>query len=141
MAELLEGGLTSQEAVQVALLNNRGLQESLFEIGVQRADAVQAGLLSNPSLEALVRFPVDGGNHEQQRGGSFRIVIELWHLPVRKQVAESQVERTVLNVAQQRRHRGRAGQGGLLQCPCFELCPLCCRGQSRDGSGLPGAHA
>ena len=34
VTDLLGGGLTSQEAVQVALLNNRGLQELLFEIGV-----------------------------------------------------------------------------------------------------------
>lgn len=99
VAELLEGGLTSQEAVQVALLNNRGLRELLFEIGVRRADAVQAGLLSNPSLEALVRFPVDGGS-TMTEGGLLQNLIELWHLPVRKQAAESQVERTVLDVAQ-----------------------------------------
>ena len=99
VAELLEGGLTSQEAVQVALLNNRGLQESLFEIGVLRADAVQAGLLSNPSLQAVLRFPVDGGSTSAE-GGLLHNLIELWHLPVRKQAAESQVERTVLDVAQ-----------------------------------------
>jgi cobalt-zinc-cadmium efflux system outer membrane protein len=99
VTDLLGGGLTSQEAVQVALLNNRGLQELLFEIGVGRADAVQAGLLSNPSLQAVIRFPVDGGSTGAE-GGILQNLIELWHLPVRKQVAEGQVERTVLDVAQ-----------------------------------------
>lgn len=98
VAQLLERGLTSQAAVEVALLNNRELQELLYEIGVRRADAVQAGLLSNPSLVALVRFAVDGGITTAE-GGILQNLIELWHLPVRKQVAESQVERTVLDVA------------------------------------------
>lgn len=99
VAELLEGGLTSQEAVQVALLNNRGLRELLFEIGVRRADAVQAGLLSNPSLQAVLRLPLDGGSTGAE-GGILQNLIELWHLPVRKQAAEGQVERTILDVAQ-----------------------------------------
>lgn len=97
--DLLDGGLTSKEAVQVALLNNRGLQELLFEIGVGRADAVQAGLLSNPSLQAVLRIPVDGGSTGAE-GGLLQNLIELWHLPARKQVAEGLVERTVLDVAQ-----------------------------------------
>lgn len=98
VAQLLEGGMTSQEAVQVALLNNRDLQELLLEIGVRRADAVQAGLLSNPSLGVLVRFPVDGGSTTTE-GGLLQNLIELWHLPVRKHAAERQVEQVVLDVA------------------------------------------
>lgn len=95
---LMADGLTAQDAVQVALLNNRGLQELLFEVGVSRADAVQAGLLSNPSLDALVRFPVDAGSAVTE-AGLLQNLIELWHLPARKRLAESQVERTILDVA------------------------------------------
>lgn len=97
---LMADGLTAHGAVQVALLNNRSLQELLFEIGVSRADAVQAGLLSNPSLGALVRFPVDPGSAVTE-AGLLQNLIELWHLPVRKRLAESQVERTILDVAHQ----------------------------------------
>lgn len=97
---LMADGLTAQDAVQVALLNNRGLQELLFEIGVSRADAVQAGLLSNPSLDALVRFPLDAGGVDAE-AGLLQNLIELWHLPARRRLAESQVERTILDVAHQ----------------------------------------
>lgn len=97
---LLEDGLTSHEAVQVALLNNHGLQEQMFEIGIRHADVVQAGLLSNPSLEALVRLPVDSGSVTTE-GGILQNLIELWRIPARKRLAESQVERTVLEVAHQ----------------------------------------
>lgn len=98
VAELMKDGLTSKEAVQVCLLNNRSLQEQLFEIGVRRADAVQAGLISNPSLQMLARFPVDGGSTNVE-GNLLQNLVELWHLPARKRFAESQVERTVLEVA------------------------------------------
>jgi outer membrane protein, heavy metal efflux system len=97
---LLEDGLTSHEAVQVALLNNRGLQEQMFEIGIRHADVVQAGLLSNPSLNALVRFPGDNGSATTE-GGILQNLIELWQIPARKRLAESQLERTVLEVAHQ----------------------------------------
>ncbi len=99
VTEFLEDGLTSHEAIQVALLNNPGLQELFFEIGVSRADAVQAGLLSNPSLAALVRFPIDAGSTLTE-GGFIQNLAELWQIPLREQVAESRVERTVLEVAQ-----------------------------------------
>ena len=66
--ELLDGGLTAQESVQVSLLNNGLLQARLYEIGVRRADAVQVGLLSNPSLGAVVRFPLGDGS-TTHRGG------------------------------------------------------------------------
>lgn len=96
--ELLHGGLSAQEAVQVCLLNNRDLQALLYEIGVRRADAVQAGLLSNPSLEALVRFPLGDGSTTTE-AGLFGSIAELWQLSPRKQLAQSQLERTVLDVA------------------------------------------
>lgn len=98
VAELMKDGLTSKDAVQVCLLNNRFLQQQLYEIGVRRADAVQAGLLSNPSLQLMVRFPLDGGSTNME-GGLLHNLIELWHLPARMKVAERNVEQTVLEVA------------------------------------------
>ena len=98
VTELMGQGLTSQKAVQVCLLNNRSLQQQLYEIGVRRADAVQAGLLSNPSLQLMMRFPLEGGRTNIE-GGLLHNLIELWHLPARTRVAESRVDRTVLDVA------------------------------------------
>ena len=43
-----KGPLSSDDAVQVALLNNRGLQSSFAELGLAEADVVQAGRLPNP---------------------------------------------------------------------------------------------
>ncbi|MEX3634603.1 TolC family protein [Paraburkholderia sp. BR14320] len=48
--ELLAKPLTMDDAVQVALLNNRGLQASYAELGLSEADLVQAGRLPNPGF-------------------------------------------------------------------------------------------
>ena len=48
--ELLGKPLGMDDAVQVALLNNRGLQTSYGELGIAEADLVQAGRLPNPGF-------------------------------------------------------------------------------------------
>jgi hypothetical protein len=50
--KLLSDGLTEEDAVSIALLNNRKLQASFEEIGLAKADLVQAGLFTNPNLSA-----------------------------------------------------------------------------------------
>lgn len=50
VAELLEKPLGVDGAVQIALLNNRGLQASFHELGVDEANLVQAGRLPNPRI-------------------------------------------------------------------------------------------
>lgn len=61
VGELLDGGLTTDEAVRVALLNNKSFQAIFYDIGASRADVVQSGLLTNPSLSLSVRLPEGGG--------------------------------------------------------------------------------
>ena len=48
VAELLAKPLSVDDAVQVALLNHRGLQASYAELGISEADLVQASRLPNP---------------------------------------------------------------------------------------------
>jgi outer membrane protein TolC len=50
VAQLLAKPLTSESAVQVALLNNNGLRASLAQLGIAEADLVQAGRLGNPEF-------------------------------------------------------------------------------------------
>ncbi len=50
VGELLAKPLSADDAVQIALLNNRGLQASFRELGVAEADLVQAGRLPNPGF-------------------------------------------------------------------------------------------
>ena len=48
--ELLAKPLSADGAVQVALLNNRGLQAAYADLGIAEADVVQAGRLRNPGF-------------------------------------------------------------------------------------------
>ena len=50
VAELLAQPLSVEDAVQIALLNNRGLQASFDQLGISEADMVQAGRLPNPGF-------------------------------------------------------------------------------------------
>jgi outer membrane protein TolC len=50
VGELLARPLTADDAVQVALLNNRGLQAAFAELGITEAERVQAGRLPNPGF-------------------------------------------------------------------------------------------
>jgi len=51
-------GLTRDRAVEIALVNNPGLQATYEELGVSQADMVQAGLLRNPAFGLDLGFRV-----------------------------------------------------------------------------------
>ena len=71
VAELLAKPLTMDDAVQVALLNNRGLQATFQELGITEAEVVQAGRWPNPgfSFGRLTR----GSEVELERGLHFNL--------------------------------------------------------------------
>ena len=48
--KLLGSPLTADSAVQIALLNNRGLQATYADLGIAEADVAQAGRLRNPGF-------------------------------------------------------------------------------------------
>lgn len=96
--ELLKDGLHLDEAVQIALLNNRGFQSLFLEIGVSRADVVQSGMLTNPVFSLLPRIPDIGGRINLTVGFTQELA-ELWQIPIRKKTALDQLEKTILKVA------------------------------------------
>ncbi len=51
VAALLQRPLSVEDAVQIALLNNRALQAAFEELGISEADLVQAGRLPNPRFD------------------------------------------------------------------------------------------
>ena len=62
VAGLLGKPLTVDDAVQIALLNNRGLQAGFQELGITEAEVVQAGRLPNPGFS--FRRPSPGRGRE-----------------------------------------------------------------------------
>ena len=69
--ELLSKPLTVDAAVQLALLNNRGLQADFQELGITEAEVVQAGRLPNPGF-SFGRMS-QGDEREIERGLHFNL--------------------------------------------------------------------
>ncbi|MDW3686538.1 TolC family protein [Cupriavidus sp. CV2] len=94
--ELLAEPLTIDRAVQLALLNNRGLQAAYAELGISEADYVQASRLPNP-----------GFTFSRKRGGEILTIdrtfsvafLNLLTLPFVSQIEGKIYERTKLLVA------------------------------------------
>lgn len=99
VSAILHNGLTVDEAVRVALLNNPDFQSLFFTIGASRADVVQSGLLSNPTLGLAILYP-SGGGRSKITAGIAQQIVDLWQIPIRKQIAEADLEQLVLNVVQ-----------------------------------------
>ncbi|MCC6359298.1 MAG: TolC family protein [Phycisphaerales bacterium] len=99
VAELLADGLTVDEAAQVALLNNPEFQSLMAEIGASRADVAQSSLLTNPTLSLGLQFPEGGGLTDLTVGFAAQLA-DLWQIPIRRQVAEAELEQTINAVGQ-----------------------------------------
>ena len=95
---ILADGLSLDEALRVALLNNRELQAEFQSIGIAHTDWVQAQLLSNPSLDTLLRPPSGGGRTMLEAALGIEL-LELWRIPARSEAAKRDLEATVLRVA------------------------------------------
>jgi len=98
---MLQQELSIDEAVQIALLNNRSLQATYEELGIAQADLVQAGLLRNPLFGASFRFPDKTVGGHRSTNTEFSVVqdfLDLLVRPLRKKVASAQFEQTKLRV-------------------------------------------
>ena len=91
VAELLTRPLSVEDAVQAALLNNKGLQASYFELGVAEADMVQAGSLPNPGF-SFGRLS-QGSGIEIDRSIQFNLA-RLLMLPMLNQIESQRFEQT-----------------------------------------------
>jgi len=94
---LLNNKLTADEAVQIALLNNRDLQALYSDLGVAQADLVQAGLLNNPIFDAAIKFPNSGGRSNLELSAVWNF-LDVFYLPLRKRVAAARFEEAKLRV-------------------------------------------
>ena len=94
--ELLKQPLTPESAVEIALLNNRGLQAGFSELGIAEAERVRAGRLANPTF-SFGRL-AGGGVTEIDRSVMFN-VLGLLTLPAASQVAQGQLEQAQYQAA------------------------------------------
>jgi len=95
---LLDSPLSAADAVQIALLNNRGLQASYADLGIAEADLVQAGRMTNPHI-AYLRTR-QGDERKLEWALTFPI-IDLLTIPLRSRIESHRFEQVKLAVAGQ----------------------------------------
>lgn len=96
---LLNDSLTKDEAVQIALLNNRSLQARLAELGIAYGDMIEAGLLKNPILDFLYQKSDEPGTVASLEWSIALDFINVLTLPLRKCIAASEFEAKKLEIA------------------------------------------
>lgn len=96
VASLLATPLSADNAVAIALLNNRALQASYAQLGIAEADLVQAGRLPNPTL-TFSRL-TDGQGLDIERKLMLP-VISLLTMPAARGIEQRRFEQTQLAVA------------------------------------------
>jgi len=95
---LLRRSLTVDAAVQIALLNNRGLQASYNELALAEADLVQDSLPPNPAF-SISRISGDGALEvERQVVGD---ILALATLPFRSEIARQRFQKAQLRAAEE----------------------------------------
>jgi outer membrane protein TolC len=98
VGELLARPLGMDEAVQIALLNNRGLQAAYAELGITEAEVVQAGRLPNPGF-SFGRM-TQGDEVEHERGLHVNLA-RLIAMPLVQRVEARRLEQVRATVAMQ----------------------------------------
>lgn len=96
MKRLLAEPLSVDNAVKITILNNRGLQASLAELGIAEAELVQAGRLRNPAF--TFRRVEGGGISDFERQFLFDLM-GLITLPTRSGIEQRRFEVTQIRVA------------------------------------------
>lgn len=99
VAAKLAHPLTADDAVAIALLNNRMLQAHFEELGLARADVVQATLLPNPVFEGSYQGSTNGGPDPVVELALVQSVIELLTLPARRRIATERLEAVKADVS------------------------------------------
>ena len=99
---LLQQPINGDVAVQIALVNNPGLQATFEELRIAQADLVQAGLLKNPAFGVAVLFPVkQTEDHHAITDIQLDVVgnfLDVFLIPARKRIAAAALESAKLRV-------------------------------------------
>ena len=89
--QLLSTPLAVEDAVQIALLNNKELQAEFYELGISEADLVQAGRLPNPRFSML--FGRNSSDYKIEQSFTFNI-FSLLTMPRAVEIEKRRFEET-----------------------------------------------
>ncbi len=92
---LLSQPLSQENAVRIALINNRALQQTYEEIGISQSELVQAGLMSNP----LLGYSIGRGGGVTTSTVSLDVAfLDLLWIPLRRELGGLALEETKYRV-------------------------------------------
>jgi outer membrane protein TolC len=107
VTELLKTPLNADGAVQLALLNNKDLQASFYQLGISESDVVQAARFPNPKFSML--YARNNGDYKIEQALTFNI-FSLITIPKMLEIERVDFEKTkkvvvldVLNLAHETR--------------------------------------
>ncbi len=92
---LLSSPLSQENAVRIALINNRSLQQTYEQIGISQSELVQAGLMSNP----LLGYSVGRGGGVTTTKVTLDVAfLDLLWIPLRRELGGLALEETKAHV-------------------------------------------
>jgi len=92
---LLSEPLSQENALRIALINNRSLQQTYAQIGISQSELVQAGLMSNP----LLGYSIGRGGGLTTSTLSLDVAfLDLLWIPLRRELGGLALEETKLRV-------------------------------------------
>ncbi len=92
---LLSSPLSQENAVRIALINNRALQQTYEQIGISQSELVQAGLMSNP----LLGYSYGRGGGVTTSTWSLDVAfLDLLWIPLRRELGGLALEETKAHV-------------------------------------------
>lgn len=92
---LLASPFNEENAVRIALINNRTLQQAYARIGIAQSDLVQAGLMSNP----LLGYSLGHGGGASRSTITLELAfLDLLWIPLRKELGGLALEEAKLSV-------------------------------------------
>ena len=95
-----QSSLTVDQAVTIALENNREMRATLEAIATARADLVQSGLLPNPVLSVAFGLAIDGsGGATTVSASLIQQLADLWQRPARQDAAAALLREQILSVS------------------------------------------
>jgi outer membrane protein TolC len=98
VTRLLSEPLSADSAVKIAILNNRGLQANMAELGIAEADLVQSGRLHNPGFT----FSRVAGSSDREYERKFLFdLMDLLTLSTRSEIERRHFQATQLKVAEE----------------------------------------
>jgi cobalt-zinc-cadmium efflux system outer membrane protein len=96
--DLLADGLTADEAVRIALSNNRRIQEQYERLDLAAANRLAARLLKNPEADGSIKFSTRDSPGEVLEVGAEIDALHLLLLPKRSRIGRAEYEAVKLDV-------------------------------------------